>query len=96
MIIPAWKLSEDYICSSVKTATFEWLKKSSHCSSFAILDRQTFFHMYFVSHGITLAKRMVKQGEVIFFLSDKKFRNYFIDNYNGIMGEYKDNIINLN
>ena len=52
--------------------------------------------MYFVSHGITLAKRMVKQGEVIFFLSDKKFRNYFIDNYNGIMGEYKDNIINLN
>ena len=38
--------------------------------------------MSFVSYGITLAKYMVKEGEVIFFPSDKKLElTYFIDNY---------------
>ena len=53
--------------------------------------------MNLVFHEITLAKHMVKQSEVIFFPSDKKFKStYFIDNYNRIVGEYKDSINNFN
>ena len=37
--------------------------------------------MSFVSYRITLVKHMIKQGEVIFFSSDKKLEiTYFIDN----------------
>ena len=37
--------------------------------------------MSFVSLGIVLVKHMVKQSDVIFFPSDKKFESpYFIDN----------------
>ena len=43
---------------------------------------------------LALAKQMVKQGEVIFFPSGKKIWIKVI--YWQIVGEYKDNIINLN
>ena len=47
------------------------------------LTGKTFFCMSFVSDRITSVKHMVKQDEVIFFLSDKKFEStYFINNYN--------------
>ena len=54
----------------------------SHCTFFTIFDRLTiFFRISFVSHGIALAKHMVKQVEVIFFPSDKKFEwPYYIEN----------------
>ena len=43
-------LKRSLLCSSVKTTTFEWLKKLSHCPSFAIFDRPTIFlHMFRVS-----------------------------------------------
>ena len=46
----------------------------SHYTFFIIFDRLTiFFGISFVSQWIALAKHMVKQVEVIFFPSDKKF-----------------------
>ena len=39
-----------------------------------------FFRIWFVSHGIALTKYVVKQGEVIFFPSDKKWPCY-IENW---------------
>ena len=38
-----------------------------------IWQASNFFRISFVSHGIVLAKLMAKQGEVLFFLSNKKF-----------------------
>ena len=59
-------------------------KRPRNCVSALHLQYLTgkqFFRMSFVSYGTTLAKHMVKQGEVIFFPSDKKLElNYFIDN----------------
>ena len=39
------------------------------------LTGKQLFHLPFVSHGITLAKHMIKQGEEIFFQSDKKLNS---------------------
>ena len=47
-----------------------------------------------MSHGITLAKHKVKQGEVIFFPSDKKI--WMTPLHWKLVEEYKDEIINLN
>ena len=75
-IVPVQKLSEDYLCSSVKTTTSKLLKKPSHCPSFAICDRQIIFFHVILSHGMK-----VKQGKVIFFPSHKKFESpYLTDN----------------
>ena len=46
-----------------------------------IWQTNNFFRISFASHGIAFAKHMVKQGEVIFFPSDKKFEwPYYIEN----------------
>ena len=54
--------------------------------------------MSFMFLGIVLGKLMAKQSEVIFFLAYKKFESvYFFGRIVGnIVGENKDNIINLN
>ena len=38
-----------------------------------IWQANNYFRISFLSHGIALAKHMLKQGEVIFFPFDKKF-----------------------
>ena len=50
--------------------------------------------MSFVFYGITLVQRMVKQSEVISFLSGKKI--WIILLYWQLVREYEDSIINLN
>ena len=52
----------------------------------------------FMSHGIAVAKHMVKQGNVISFPPNKKIKSplWILLLYWKLVGEYKDKIINLN
>ena len=53
-----------------------------------------FFYILFVSHGIALAKHIVKQDKGILFQSKKKIRTTLL--YWQLVEENKYKIINLN
>ena len=67
----SWCLCENNnICVLEEVAPLRFLRN--------IWQVNNFFRISFVSHGIALAKHMVKQDEVIFFPSDKNLNDHTI------------------
>ena len=79
-ILPVWKLYEDDLCSSVKTRTFELLKKLPHCLSQTIFDRKTVFS-HVIRFSWNRCSKIHGKTRWRFFPSDKKFESpYFTGN----------------
>ena len=93
-------LTQDCSCLKIRWGLSIFLCQNNNIPIALPLQHLTgkqFFCIYFVFHGITLAKHMVKRRGKWSFLRLTKILNHpTLSIINGIVGEYKDYIINLN